>query len=319
MKKLSLLVVMLVVLLSVFAIEVSAEYYINEEFTTDISGVTVSGNGVHEWEDGSLHGGASGENLSLNVYASETILPKNLTACFDYKLDSRAATSFRPIINVYGGFGRASLSTTLAWMKVNGTDYATLSATADTWYSVMVQFKPSGESIVFDLYRRKRDTDEPYKKYISDLPIQTNEGDAQLQIYGTNWEANIDNIKYYTGTFSNGTSFEFNGSPIESVSSIGNGTLKVTTEVVSNKIVLGADDKIIPAKGTPVLVFYNKNGRLISCSFIQDNDLIVGKENAIELTVDTSSFYNKLDGGYGALYIIDDFENLQLIAETIEL
>ena len=67
-----------------------------------------------------------------------------------------------------------------------------------------------------------------------------------------------------------------------------------------------------------MLVAYNSNNKMIHSTLIDNTELTMG-ENELEFSIDTSSFADRLDGGYLGFYIWDNLGSLQPLAKAIEL
>ena len=174
-----------------------------------------------------------------------------------------------------------------------------------------------------DIYRKERDSEEPFKQIASGIARTTNTSPAQFQPYcAKGMDASLDNIKVHTGIFAGDAVFEIDGSTVTSIEDVARGTLTAKAEVVVSSVTPeNTADGVIASEGTaikPLLVVYNKNHRMIYSKVADEAMLSVG-ENQLEVSVDTSSFADKLDGGYMGFYIWDDFGNLEPLMDAIEL
>ena len=68
----------------------------------------------------------------------------------------------------------------------------------------------------------------------------------------------------------------------------------------------------------PLVVVYDKEGYMIDCVQPEKVSCDIGK-NSVSTEIDTSGFYDKVDGGYIGYYIFDNMTNVELMADPIEL
>jgi len=323
MKKIFGIFAITAIFVALFSVSVSAEYLLQQDFSGNDESVMTSlispdGEGwVREVKDGVLHisnplDGAMSQSLLLdNSFDGETILQ------FDLKMDNPEGYL---IIQIYRGGERGRYGATFEAEGVRAPVGSSGSAhEPGVWYTYIYHMKAD----TMDIYRKERDSQEPFKQVLSGIERTTNTSPAQLQPYcAKGMDASLDNIKVYTGTFAENPVFEVDGNVISSIEDVTSGTLTAkATVVVSHVTSENTDEGLIASEGAaikPLLVVYNKNHRMIYSKLADEAMLGVG-ENLLEITVDTSSFADKLKNGYMGFYIWDDFGNLEPLMDAIEL
>ncbi len=305
-----------------FAINASAAYLLQQDFTSDDTSIMSSlispdgENWVREIKDGVLHlsnpeNGAMSQTFLLNgPIEGETVLT------FDLKMDNPAGYL---ITNIYRGGERGRYAATIEPGGIYTNKMNVATHEQGVWYTYLFHMKEE----TMDIYRKDRDSDEPFKQIVEGIARTSNTSPAQLQPYcAKGMDASLDNIKVYTGTFAENPVFEVDGNVISSIEDVTSGTLTAkATVVVSHVTSENTDEGLIASEGAaikPLLVVYNKNHRMIYSKLADEAMLGVG-ENLLEITVDTSSFADKLKNGYMGFYIWDDFGNLEPLMDAIEL
>lgn len=323
MKKIFGIFVITALVVTLLSVNVSAAYLLQCDFSTDddsmmSSLISPDGEGwVREIKDGVLHlknpltGAMSQSFLLDNAFDGETILQ------FDLKMDS---TDGYLIAQIYRGGERGRFGATIE----DDIVYASGKSCAVTnemgvWYTYIYHMKPD----TMDVYRKERDSEEPFKQLLSGIEKTTNTSPAQFQPYcAKGMEVSFDNIIVHTGTFAGNATFEVDGKEISSINGVTSGTLTAKATVVSSSIMTeNTDDGVFASDGAtvkPLLVAYNRLHKMVYSAVADDSTLCVG-ENQLEISVDTSSFADKLDGGYIGFYIWDDFGNLEPLMDAIEL
>ncbi len=323
MKKILGIFAITTLFVALFAVNASAAYLLQQDFTSDDESIMTSlispdGEGwVREIKDGELHisnplDGAMSQSLLLdNSFDGETILQ------FDLKMDNPAGYL---IIQIYRGGERGRYGATFEAEGVRASVGSSGTAhEPGVWYTYIYHMKAE----TMDIYRKERDSEEPFKQVLAGVERTTNTSPAQVQPYcAKGMDATLDNIKVYTGTFAESPIFEIDGNEISSIDDVTRGTLTAKATVVASSVTPeNTGDGVIASEGTvikPLLVVYNKNHRMIYSKVADEAMLSVG-ENQLEISVDTSSFADKLNGGYMGFYIWDDFGNLEPLMDAIEL
>ncbi len=313
----------LTLILSLFSVNVSAAYVLRQDFSSNDTSmftglISPDGNEwVREVSDGVLHiynpaDGAMSQSLLLDdSFDGEAVLQ------FDMRMDS---TTGYLITNLYRGGSKGRFAITLESAGVYSSSMAPNSAhTPQVWYTYIYHMNDE----VMDIYRKERDADEPFRRIVAGVARTSNESAAQLQPYcAKGMDAYMDNIILYSGTFAEAASFEIDGQPVSDIDDITSGTLTAKAKVVTSIVTAEeTPDGTFASDGAaikPLMVVYNKHHKMIYSEIAEDANLCVG-ENDFEFSIDTSSFADKLDGGYIGFYIWDDFGNLEPLMDAIEL
>ena len=139
-------------------------------------------------------------NLLDNAFEGETILQ------FDLKMDNTAGYL---IIQIYRGGERGRYGATFEsdGVRATGGSSGTVHEPG-VWYTYIYHMKAD----TMDIYRKERDSAEPFKQVLAGVERTTNTSPAQLQPYcAKGMDASMDNIKIHTGTFAGNAAFEING------------------------------------------------------------------------------------------------------------
>jgi len=316
---------LIIALTLVFAmsVNVNAAYYLNQDFSAGDLSMFDSMNEVadagRENIDGEIHlfnptNSAMSQRLFPNVSSitSDTV--------FQYDLCRNSLDGYL-IINLYLGndVGRFMLNHEGA--RLVGAPYVAIPNSAEeanVWYTYVwdmnLEFNDAGEfdaaASTMDIYRKRRDSDEAFT-FVGTAAAETNKSKAQVQPYcAKGFDGYLDNVKMFGGTFAEGTVFELDGAEVNALSDIKPGELNIKTKIVTSKM----EDCTV----TPVLVAYNSNNKMIHSTLIDNTELSMG-ENELEFSIDTSSFADRLEGGYLGFYIWDNLGSLQPLAKAIEL
>ena len=70
---------------------------------------------------------------------------------------------------------------------------------------------------------------------------------------------------------------------------------------------------------TPLVVVYDENMRMISCTVNNDGQQLAVGDNVVTVEVETSGFADKIGKGHIGLYLWDDFEGICPLANAVKL
>lgn len=322
MKKILGIFAITTLFVALFAINASAAYLLQQDFTSDDTSIMSSlispdgENWVREIKDGVLHlsnpeNGAMSQTFLLDgPIEGETVLT------FDLKMDNPAGYL---ITNIYRGGERGRYAATIEPGGIYTNKMNVATHEQGVWYTYLFHMKEE----TMDIYRKDRDSDEPFKQIVEGIARTSNTSPAQFQPYcAKGMDVSLDNIKVHTGTFAENPVFEIAGNEISAINEVTSGTLTAKATVVTSTVtaedtsngVFAAEGKVIK----PLIVVYNKNQKMVYSQIAEDSVLNVG-ENRLELSIDTSGFADKLEDGYIGFYIWDDFGNLEPLMDAIEL
>ncbi len=340
MKKLIGIIAIIAAALLTLTVGVSAERYLDEDFSANSTAVfssvgdppdtsgwsrTVSGGAFHFVNN-------TQNTMSQVLMCDETRLGEGAILQFDLKIDDATADGYI-MFNLYRGGdgangGRMSVTfrkdgvRAVPFGESGNVTFANSAPTLGVWYTYYFKTFSSDGNSKGDVYRKITGS--------ADLPVfigtvnidKAHVLNAQLQPYGAKgMDAWIDNIKIYNDTFVESTALEMNGAPVTALGDIASGTLTVTLNMVNSEIVtetVGGVTKEKFSDAIPVMVAYNKYRRMVFSRVFNDAGIHMG-ENALELTIDTSSFADKLNGGYIGFYFWDGIDCPQPIMDAVEL
>ena len=203
-------------------------------------------------------------------------------------------------------------------------DYATnfrLTPQDNVWYSFIAYVNSDFSSLA--LYRKERDSDEPYA-FVRNQSRGNLTGSAVggLRTYCGQVDYMMDNIRLYQGSFGNGGYFAMDGEKITALDEVSNGTLTATVNYISGDVrttVSGGQTVISHSTEVfPFAVVYDASGKMIDCITLDDATISAG-EQSLSLDIDTSGFYDEIDGGYIGYYVWKDFETAEPLVDAIEL
>lgn len=332
MKKLIVIFSVAVIALMLMTVCVSAETYIDENFDandmdvlSEVGDPTTGTNGV-EWTrevtDGALHVvNTTTTTLSQTIYSSETTIPTDAVMQFDVKSDMPMTnTKGYIMMNFYrgGAGGRVRVTLRSSQIVFGSTTITTAPHEPGVWYTYYVKTYDT----TAELYRKVRGSEE--------LPVFLGETECELshkqssriQPYGANgtdiW---LDNLKVYAGTEVESASLEMGGSEVENLGDIDDGILNAKIDMVTSEVVKAEVDgemREVYGDATPIIVVYDKDRKMIYSEAYTGAGVHMG-ENSFELSIDTSSFADQLEGGYLGFYLWDSFGSLQPIMDAIEI
>lgn len=332
MKKILALIFVVTMLSSLFAVNVSASFYMEEDFSDGLPQFGIvydpeTGGTECFMEDGALVMNAtdmSGGSFARGVDWTGTVETDNLIMQFDVKWDSWNALNndMRILVYAFAGDGKRilhSFGPHKYWFN-NGANTAMVDDTAmqdKEWYTITYCFK--NDRTMVDVYRQKRDSGEAPVLLIGDIAAgEINMPDQRLNIYMPKGaSARFDNFRFFSGTFLEEGEFTMDGEEISKTEQLSEGVLKAEAALVYSDAEHDGE-KMKNAEATLALVAYNKDGRMISCKYTSGIELICGKQD-IGIEVDTTTFRGSAEGGYVGFYIIDSLEGLQPLTNRIEL
>jgi len=204
---------------------------------------------------------------------------------------------------------------------MNYADGFRLTPQNDVWYSFIAHVNSDFSSLA--LYRKERDSDEPYafvrNQNRGNLSGSTVGG---LRVYGGQVDYMMDNIQLYQGSFGGDGFFTMDGEKITAIEDVTSGTLTATvtytcgdfqTTVTDGKTVITEGETVVP-----FAVVYDASGKMIDCATLEGAAIRGGRQE-LSLDIDTSGFYDKLNGGYIGYYVWKDFETAEPLVDAIEL
>lgn len=321
LKRILSILIATTLLCSLLVIDVSAEYLLREDFSSgDLSMFTslVNPEGTawkREIRDGALHlynpeNGPMSQTLLLGAPIEQEAVLR-----FDFKMDS--STGYL-ITNIYKGGERGRYTASIEPAGIYAGSMHSAVHTPGTWYTYIFHMKADE----LDIYRKVKDSSDSFKLIVAGIARTNNTSPAQFQPYcAKGIDATIDNIKMFEGTFAENARFELNDTSIESLGGLTSGTLKAKATVSTTKAateVVGGETFLAGTNVLPMLVVYNSNHKMIYSTVVTGTQIMAG-ENNIEVSVDTSSFANKVAGGYIGFYVWDGLNLLQPIMDAIEL
>lgn len=339
MRKLIGFIAITVTALLVLTVGVSAERYLDEDFSANSTSVFSSVSDPSDttgWSrtvsGGAFHFVNNTQNtMSQVIMCEETRLGEGTIMQFDLKIDEATADGYL-MFNLYRGGegangGRMSVTfrkdgvRAVPYGESSSITFANSAPVLGTWYTYYFKTFSSDGNSKGDVYRKVTGS--------ADLPVfigtvnidKAHKLDAQIQPYGAKgMDAWVDNIKIYNDTFVEETNLEMNGVPVTSLSDITSGTLTATLNMVNSDVVTEIVDGVTKEKfsdAIPVMVAYNKYRMMVFGKIFSDAGIHMG-ENSLELTVDTSTFADKLEGGYVGFYLWDGIDCPQPLMDAVE-
>ncbi len=320
LKKILTIIAAVTVFAALFTVSVSAAEYLNQDFENGVDvfladtppagaarvEVTEDENAVVFFDN------TTANNLVNRINSSVSGLSKGGVMMFDFKKGQRVDNGY-----IYVELNGGTIDGAKPKCVLN---ISALSHDEGTWYSyVMVMSEGATEGTV---YRKRRDVDEPYGFVVNTSIATTGEATAMWRMYCMKHSGYFDNIRIFDGVFAKDILFNMDGNEVSRIEDITAGTFRADMKIVCGDVTKATDNggTIYFAKGasaTPVMVFFDKNMRMVNCTH-SVNELNVG-DNAVSLEVDTTDFADKLDGGFAGLYVLDDMMNIRPLADAVEL
>lgn len=173
--------------------------------------------------------------------------------------------------------------------------------TRGEWYTYLIHWQKLGTSNAFgEIYRKERGSSADFTYIGTSKPATgVGWGNATFRIYGNGVDCSLDNIMMWSGTVYDGGSFSMDGEGISELNQITEGELEGSASIIS--------DGSGVAKATPIMVFFDADGKMIGCKFGEESGMTVGK-NEITLSADTAGYNGKLEGGAVEFYVWEDIE-----------
>lgn len=340
MKKLTGIIAITVTALLILTVGVSAERYLSEDFSANNTGVFSSVGDPPDtsgWSrtvsNGAFHFVNNTQNtMSQVLRGDDTRYGEGTILQFDLKIDDATDAGYI-MFNLYRGGegangGRMSVTfrkegvRAIPFGEVANVTFANSAPTLGVWYTYYFKTFSSDGNSKGDVYRKVTGSDD-LPVFIGTVNIdKAQKIDAQLQIYGAKgMDALVDNIKIYNDIFVENVSLAMNGTPVTAIGDITSGTLTATLDMVNSDIFTETVDGVIKEKfspAVPVMVVYNKYHRMVFSKILNNAGIHMG-ENALEFTVDTSSFVNKLEDGYIGFYLWDGMDCPQPLMDAVEI
>ena len=204
---------------------------------------------------------------------------------------------------------------------INYADGFRLTPEDDVWYSFLVYVNEDFSTLT--LYRKERDSDEPYAFVRNQNRGNiTGTATACVRTYCGQVDYMMDNIRLYQGSFGGEGCFTMDGEKITSIEDVTNGTLVAKVDYTSDQIRTEASggSTVITDSGEvyPFVVVYDGAGKMIDCVYSANGGIRAGSQE-LSAELDTSGFYDKLDGGYIGFYVWKDFETAEPLVDAVEL
>ncbi len=195
----------------------------------------------------------------------------------------------------------------------------------NTWYSVIVHIEEG--NMYGNLYRKKRDSEDGYERMATNIAGAAHTF-AGLRIYTIKGKESsegdpdviyIDNCRLLSGLYMEDLEFMLDDKVVEKVSDIdAAGTLTARYNLMNAD--LHEDSTAFEGEYTdmlPAMIVFDKNGKMLDCVSYQDTMEFL--DNLVELSMDTSDFYDRLDGGSVKLYLWDSLMGLQVLMDEVVL
>ncbi len=195
----------------------------------------------------------------------------------------------------------------------------------NTWYTYLFIYDEEFKS--WELYRKERDdVGGVFVKLMGGSAPNnvTGHSEASIRLYNNKTvEYRIDNVHAWQGSYGRNGGFSIDEQSISELADVTEGTMTASVDVVSGNY----DAYTNPSNGVtslrksqmqPLMVVYDKDGYMIDCVQPASVQTSIGR-NTVSIDVDTSRFYDKIEGGYIGYYIFDNMTNVELVADPVEL
>lgn len=300
----------------------AAEYLYDDfsEGTKNMVTSTLEGASYIEESDGDFHY-ISFDNPTDNPFihkmnASKKVLSGGEILKFDWRLEQKYAT------NAY-----AMNEFCLGFVGENGVKFGVnycdslITPEANLWYTGVFVINEDYTEAKF--YRKVKDSDEPFAFVKVSTPGVDRVEDAGWRMYNRQSKVSVSNVQIWDDTFAKSGNFEMNGEKITKLSELEKGTLSAKTTVTCGEITEITSDLdgtvLDTMKVTPLVVVYDENMRMISCTVNNDGQQLAVGDNVVTVEVETSGFADKIGKGHIGLYLWDDFEGICPLANAVKL
>ncbi len=318
------IIMAVIALLSLSISTVGAAEYLYDDFsegTANMVTSTLEGASYIEESDGDFHF-ISFDNPTDGAFihklnASKKSLSGGEILEFDWRVDERYASNAYVISEFcFGAIGDTRCKFSLNFCE------AGITPEDDVWYTGLVVINEDYTNARF--YRKVKDSNEPFVFVRLTGRAEDREEDAGWRMYNRQSKVSMSNIQIWDNTFAKAGSFEMDGTPITELSELQSGILTAKTTVTCGDIVEIASQEdptatvLSTVKVMPLVVVYDENMRMISCTVDDELQIGVG-DNEITVQVDTSAFIDRIGNGHIGLYLWDDFEGICPLANATKL
>lgn len=195
----------------------------------------------------------------------------------------------------------------------------------NTWYTYLFIYDTDFKG--WELYRKERDDAAGvFVKLMGGTTPDnvTGHSEASIRLYNNKTvEYRVDNVHAWQGSYGRNGSFAMSEQTITNIADITDGTMNATVEFVNGKYdsFTNSSNGVTSMRKTnvqPLAVVYDKDGYMIDCVQPETVSCSFGR-NTISTEIDTSGFYDKVDGGYIGYYIFDNMSNIEVMADPVEL
>ncbi len=318
------IIISVLTLLCLSTSAVSAAEYLYDDFsegTKNMVTATLEGASYSEESDGDFHY-VSFDNPTDGAFihklnASKKSLSGGEILKFDWRVDEKYANNAYAISEFHFGL----VGETRYKFNINFYE-AGITPEEDVWYTGLVVINADHSDAKF--YRKPKDSDEPFVFVKLTGRAEDRVEDAGWRMYNRQSKVSMTNIQLWDDTFAKAGSFEMDGEPITELSEVTNGILTAKTTVTCGDVVEVASEEEPPrtvlstTKVMPLVVVYDENMRMISCTVDEEVEIEVG-DNEISVQVDTNAFADRIGKGHIGLYLWDDFEGICPLANATKL
>ena len=332
MRKVFGLIFLIIAVLAIATVAVSAETYIEEDFSkNDLNVMTeltvLDGEKGVEWDreikDGALHVvNTTTAALSQTIHSSTATIPHTAVMQFDFMsgMDSSNTKGYS-MMNFYRGGtgGRIRVTLRASQIASGSITINNFPHTPGVWYTYYLKTYETTAS----LFRKVRGSEEAPVLISDELAIEAGHTQSsRVQPYGANGtDIYLDNIRVYADTFVEEAELTVDGASVSKIADVDGGILEAKiTLTVSDYVTEDVDGVTYEAPGdaAPIIVVYDRDRKMLYSEVFSGSGVRLGR-NEIVATVDTSAFAGKLEGGYLGFYLWDSFGSLQPVMDAIEI
>lgn len=193
------------------------------------------------------------------------------------------------------------------------------------WYNVIVHVEEGGK--VANVYKREKGSGNAYSRIVTDC-VGSAHNFVGLNVYtvkGPNSSVGdpdiiyIDNSRVLSGMYMEDLKFMLGEKEVNTVADINEaGTLTASYKLMNAD--LSEESEAFECEHThmlPAMVVFDKNGKMLDC--ISYSDDLQFLDNSVELNLDVTEFYDKLEGGSVNLYVWDSLTGLQVLMDEVIL